>query len=360
MKKVFNEKKSIVIAFQLFILVFGVLSFYSAFSCEKIESNQFDIDKVTITFESNFDPLPPEYVEINLYGGSYGINRCDMESVSGRYIYDFHITKGQEYTFNIVSNNPSICKSNYKKEEWVASGSGIRAKEVKINDKVLDNRFLFDNYQNGANFKFIVNEKGEVVPGKGVPLSINEDVPSEIQHKKELVKLLPDDIKNRYANVWFSVIHDIRKGGNSKVEIESLKLYARLENGEDVLLTSEDYDKEWEGKLYMRYPYFDCSLDESFQWDMPAQLNNGKLVFYPSDITNRVWHGWCRGKWPQVLSNTKSLWVEAEIRITGNALMQIGVDIRESRHNYEGWGEYGVSDWFFATNEFQTIYFNKP
>lgn len=344
--------------FRLIIAVFALVASFGVSSCETIENNQNTINNVTISFESNYDPLPPEFAKIYIWGGPSDINGQNMTRVSGKYIYEYEITQDKEYIFNIETNNQPVCGRD--NNEWVAFKNGIRAKEIKVNDLVLDKTFLFNNNQGGSNFIFKVNQKGEIVPGTGTQITINENIPPEIWYLKESVHLTSSSLTNKYTNAWFAVIHDTKKGGVSKVEIESLKLFARLNNGQDVLLASDFFDTEWGGKLYIRYPYFECSLNESLQWQMPAQLINGKLIFSPSDITNRVWHGWCTGAWPQVPTNTNNLWIEAEIRITGNALMQIGVDIKANQNTNDGWSEYGVSDWFFATNNFQTINFNKP
>ena len=198
------------------------------------------------------------------------------------------------------------------------------------------------------------------MPGSGTPITINENIPPEIWYIEETVHLASSSLTNKYVNAWFSVIHDTKKGGESMVEIKSIKLVARLNTGQDVLLAEDLYETDWGGKLYIRYPYFECPLDEAFQWEMPAELVNSRLVFSPSDITNRVWHGWCTGPWPKVPNNTNKLWVEVEVRITGNALMQIGVDFKNNQTTNDGWDEDGVSNWFFSTSNFQTVSFNKP
>lgn len=358
MKTIIKEMKRTINDIRFSIAVFVLITSYGVSSCEKFENNQNTINKVTISFESNYDPLPPEFVKIYIWGGHSNIYGQSMKTVAGKYIYELQITQEKEYIFNIETNNQPVCGRDYN--EWVAFKNGIRAKEIKVNDKVLDKTFLFNNNQGGSNLIFKVNQKGEIVPGTGTPITINENIPPEIWYLNETVHLTSSYLINKYTNAWFSVVHDTRKGGVSKVEIESIKLFARLNNGQDVLLASDFYDTEWGGKLYIRYPYFECPLDESLQWQMPAQLINGKLIFSPSDISNRVWHGWCTGAWPQVPANTNKLWVEAEIRITGNALMQIGIDIKTNQNTNDGWSEYGVSDWFFATSNFQSVYFNKP
>lgn len=190
---------------------------------------------------------------------------------------------------------------------------------------------------------------------------MDESIPPEVFFLVEDIHPKSEILHDKYANAWFSVIHDTRKGGVSKVEIEYLKLYARLNNGKDILLMfSDTSDIKWDGKLYIRYPYFEYSLNKQLQWKMPSRLENGRLTFNPSDITNRVWHGWCIGPWPKVPVNTKRLWIKVKAKITGNALMQIGVDLKTDQNTNDNWEEYGVSDWFFATNNFQEVFFNKP
>ena len=338
--------------------IFLILILTSA--CNILENENTSVNKVVISFETNYDPLPPASVKLDFWGGSSSINSKDMENEKGRYIFESSITKGVDYEFNIKINKMLICETDYPFEH-VASQRGIRAKELKVNDKILDNSFLFINPdKDGANFIFKVNNKGEIVPGTGKSISVNDAIPSEIHFESETIRYPQRSAAYQYGNAWFSVVHDTKKTGSSQVEIDNLKFWARLTNGQDVLLASDDYNNVWGGKLYIRYPYFECSLDTSFMFTMPAQLINGKLVFNPSDITNRVWHGWCTGKWAQIPSNTSKLWVEAKVKIIGNALLQVGVDLKPNQNDFNGYWEYGLSDWCFQSSDFKTIYFNKP
>lgn len=315
--------------------------------------------KVTISYESYFDPIPPKYATMGIYWPSE-MGDYDMNFNNGKFICELSIKPGIDYHINIKTNIANICGENDL--EWIASRQGIRAKKVTINNETITNKYLFDNQNDGANIVFSTDSLGKINPGYGSALFINTDIPSEVSVMKEYVNI-PEKCEpnNKYANAWYSVIHDRTKPGTSKVEIFSLKLFARLSNGSTVTLASDIYRNKsfWEGKLYIRYPYFRCPTNPDYQWNMPAQLTGESLVFSPSDNVNRVWHGWCSGTWPRVPENTEKLWVEAEILITGNALLQLGVDIRGDLNTTNDWCEYGAGNWYFETESKQTAFFNK-
>lgn len=319
------------------------------------EQNPF-VD-VTISFVSNYDPLLPRFVDLFFWGEGYDINGQKMNKSADTFSYNLTLKKSRLYIFNMKIDNQFACSDN--NEYWLASSRGIRAKELKINNIVIDNNYLRNDNNGNTNIIFKIEADGNITPGSGSLVNVNSNVPPEVWHIYEKINMSHDQIRNRYANAWFSVIHDISKDDVSKVEISSISLYAVLSNGQNVRIGHDSYEKTWEGKLYVRYPYFLCSLDASLQWLMSAELIDENLVFYPSSNTKRVWHGWISGKWPSVPANAESLWVKAEIKITGSALMQIGVDIRSNLNSNAGWSEYGTSDWFYQTNSFQTIYFNK-
>lgn len=338
--------------------VITFLLFLSVANCnvEKVEVPKFANGKVVITFMSYYDPIPPLFAKIYFWEGLV-INGLYMSGTGQKFTYEIPVEPNTNYLFNIETNVVETCEMS--NSEWVAFKNGIRADYLKIEDKILDNTFLFDNNQGGSNFIFRINQHGEIVPGYGKSISINENIPPEIWFIEEDVHYSGMSTVNQYANAWFSVIHDKRQGGESRVEIDYLKFFARLSNGQDILLASDDFNSVWDGGLYIRYPYYECSLDERFRWDMPAEIVDGKLIFTPSDIPNRAWHGWGTGPWSNIPFNTIDLWVEAKVKISGNALMQIGIDFKPSQHSNHNWSEFGVSDWFSSSSDFQTIYFNQ-
>jgi hypothetical protein len=338
--------------------IIALLLIFTAFNCnvEKIETPKFENGMVTITFKSYYEPISPLFAKIYFWEGLV-INGIYMSSTGQKFSYEIPVQPNTNYLFNIETNVVAACEMS--DNEWVAFKNGIRADYIKIEDKILDGTFLFDNNQGGSNFIFRINQNGEIIPGHGKQISINESIPPEIWFIEETVHFYGASITNQYANAWYSVIHDKRKGGESRVEIDYLKLFARLSNGQDMLLAYDDFNSTWDGGLYIRYPYYECSLDERFQWDMPAEIENGRLVFIPSDIPNRAWHGWCTGPWSNIPNQTIDLWVETKVKISGNALMQIGIDFKPSQHSNHNWTEFGVSDWIHSSNEFQTVYFNQ-
>jgi hypothetical protein len=66
-----------------------------------------------------------------------------------------------------------------------------------------------------------------------------------------------------------------------------------------------------------------------------------------------------------VPQNIERCWIEVRCRITGSALIQLGIDYwKDTTVEWKGYNvnntEAGVSDWYFNSNEWATLNFAKP
>ncbi|RPH33345.1 MAG: hypothetical protein EHM93_05185 [Bacteroidales bacterium] len=170
---------------------------------------------------------------------------------------------------------------------------------------------------------------------------------------------------NNFKSVigWITAIHDRRTTQPSFIEIDYLRLYARV-NGVDILLNSDEYnDNKAEGGLFLRNPWFGENNNNPILYEY---RNSENLILRTSIKPDNVWHVW-NNKWPRVNVpvNTERCWLEVKCKITGSALIQIGIDFwRDSTSLWAGYHvnniEAGVSNWYYEQGVWHIIAFAKP
>lgn len=191
----------------------------------------------------------------------------------------------------------------------------------------------------------------------------NSIIPNEVAHKKGYINYLTPPNNFRAVKGMITAIHDKTNSGSSYIEMDYIRIYARI-NGSDILLSSNEYDDDIaEGGLFMRQPWFGTNDNEPIPYEFS---NNDYLVLRTSSKPDNVWHVWNK-KWPraEVPSNTERCWLEIRCKITGSALIQIGIDYwREPTSEWAGYNvnniESGVSDWYFKSNEWAILNYAKP
>lgn len=148
------------------------------------------------------------------------------------------------------------------------------------------------------------------------------------------------------------------------VEVASLRLHAVLANGHDLVLQNDDFDVRTAAMAYYarysRFPWFSRQ-----HGPMSFSVSGGVLSFSPHLDAASVWHLWgTQRAW--IPPGTVRLWVEAEVRITGAAGVQIGGDgWTNLTDDYAGSGvnnvELCASDWFGnSTSGWQRITAGRP
>lgn len=191
---------------------------------------------------------------------------------------------------------------------------------------------------------------------------ITYPIPNEVAHKEGYVKYtgISEDYKAGVA--WMQTIHNNEKEGNSKVEVDWLKLYARVK-GKDIVISYDDFDIEKVcGGLFTRIPWY--GIKEEIGEAMPSSFNNGILILKPYERPNKVWHLWnCnRALFPV---ETTNIWMEARVRISGPALVQFGIDYWKDLNSPDRGisvnnVEAAVSNWYFEDDNWQVISVSKP
>jgi hypothetical protein len=191
----------------------------------------------------------------------------------------------------------------------------------------------------------------------------NSIIPNEVAHKKGYIKYLIPPNNFRAVTGWITAIHDKTSTEVSYIEIDYIRLYTRI-NGTDVLLSTNEYkDKVAEGGLFMRQPWFGDNGNTPIPYEFS---DNDNLLIRTSSKPNNVWHVWNK-QWPrvEVPSNIERCWLEVRCKITGSALIQLGIDYwKEPTSEYAGYNvnniESGVSDWHFKSNEWISLNYAKP
>lgn len=187
-------------------------------------------------------------------------------------------------------------------------------------------------------------------------------IPDEVAHKTGYVNYSspPKDFKS--ITGWITAIDDRFEDSESLIEIDFIRLYCNI-NGIDSLIGSNEYNDEIaEGGLFTRNPWFGSNTSTAIPYEFSE---DGCLVLRTSSESDFVWHIWNKS-WPRidVPTDSESCWLEVKCRISGSALIQIGIDYwRNGTCEYAGYNinnvEAGVSDWYYNQNEWLVLTFGK-
>jgi hypothetical protein len=170
----------------------------------------------------------------------------------------------------------------------------------------------------------------------------------------------------RAATAWLNAVYDERKGVRSWVEVDYLKLYARI-NGVDSLVASDEYgDGLVGGRVYGGW----FASEWEYIKDSGATFINESVILPVDSCTQCVWHLWVIDYPRRLLPPSASkVWVEARFRIVGAAVVQLGwdynrnetdttCDINQDGRIDPGYCEAGKSRWAFpasANNGWQVL-----
>lgn len=177
------------------------------------------------------------------------------------------------------------------------------------------------------------------------------------------------------ATPWFTIVDDPRAPEPSRVEIDYLRLYARVD-GRDTLISRNEYDDDRVGGSYYARmdtaPWFGRELGPvpDVSW-----RENGALILPVGDHPEWIWHVWMHDPWRSaegqhyrrtLPAGTDLVWTEARLRIRGAAAAQVGFDhYRDVVENgcdknddgtyvakeEDGWCEGGKSRYLFEVFE---------
>ncbi len=249
--------------------------------------------------------------------------------------------------------------------EWVPGGlGGIKYTRVYFDNKLLNNTYTVLNDEgNGLNFSIKIVDENTISPHYTSYYQhnpIDDRIPAEV-HFREEHKIEFEEFPGssyHYILGWLQAITDNEIFAESEIETDYFKLMGK-KNGVWETFVHDDYQDSFDtinhGGLYFRYPFFPEDYDDHDP--MPANTQDGKLVFKPSDDRKKVWHWWNSEQYYIEDNLSYDIYkIEAKIRISGPALVQGGIDFREmqSGPTYE----IGVSDWYLEEDgEWQIVSF---
>jgi len=342
---------------------FRVISFlllnFSFLSCSDFTSDPISASEPqSVEFTITFLYFTPYAVEI-----SSTIDNWEPHDIwhSGtdtfKYTYT-NVTGSNKASIKFSVRNPP--PDNFDQTRWVNGGAGIRYADVKINGVSLNYLYTVDNNQHGSDIIFILNSDGTPSPD-GIPINPNENIPSEVFTPKRYVNTNSVPVDTDYVQGWLQALHDNRYPNEiSTIEVKSIKLYAYINNSTNpTLILSYSYTPNspfYDGGLYYRYPFYPNGDFHDPMTPYSVINSSGILTLHPSDLKNKVWHWWNepRVKIPQ---GATAFRLESEIRITGKAIVEAGIDFKTQ---FTPIGkECGSGEWYFEQSGWQIVVFDS-
>jgi hypothetical protein len=184
-------------------------------------------------------------------------------------------------------------------------------------------------------------------------------VPGEVRYKQGYVSAAGRPEGFQAAMLWGIAIADTRVEGweSAKIEVASTQLSCRV-NGRDVVLN--DDQGSIRGGLYRRNPWFGTEAHETMPMDRDE--DNHTVVLRVGTRPDKVWHFWSGSPRREIPPGKfEGCTVRARVRISAGALLQVGMDYwKDSKVEYGPGGnnkEAGVSNWYFASPEWQEVEF---
>lgn len=161
---------------------------------------------------------------------------------------------------------------------------------------------------------------------------------------------------------WVVAVHDTRAAGTSSLEVDWVRFYCTVA-GQETQISGESATNGTGvdgGGLYTRNPWFG---NNDAHTTMSVNFSSDIAVLPLSTIPDKVWHFW--GSRVIIPSNASRCFAAARVRLTGNALVQLGLDFWKDQNI--GWcgldqcnTEGSTSDWYGASLDWITIYSGKP
>ncbi len=184
-------------------------------------------------------------------------------------------------------------------------------------------------------------------------------VPEEVAYKAGYVNPAGRPEGFRAAMLWGIAIADTRVAGyqDAKVEIAETRLACRVDGKEVVL---NDDRGGIRGGLYRRNPWFGTEAHEAMPWDRGEE--NHAAAMPVGTRPEKVWHFWSGSPREEIPEGRfEGCTVRARVRIFPGALLQMGMDYwKDTKIGYGVGGnnrEAGVSNWYFASPEWQEVEF---
>lgn len=205
----------------------------------------------------------------------------------------------------------------------------------------------------------VTTPQGRSSSPKAFVVSNDPRIPDEVSYKAGYVNPVPPPEGFDSARLWGIAIADTRLPGHesAQVEVGWTRLSCRIDGREVVL---NDDGARVQGGLYRRQPWFGTDAHDP----MPVAYDPGNhaVVLRVGERPDRVWHFWSpspRAALPP--GKLEGCTVRARVRISGGALLQMGMDYWRSPTVPFGSGgnnhEAGASDWYFSSPRWQEVSF---
>jgi len=314
-------------------------------------------------------PFNPTNVVLHLWG-SY--TQDFPMSKSGTNEYSVTIPGINQFMlFNVSYDLPEYDITNW----WIGSGNeyrnekfpnrfdahGLKFGKIYINHQLINNAYTVENgYDTGLNIAVRINDDNTIEPHKIAErkqLFIDDRIPAEVHHRYPYLNTQLPQANHVRITGWLQALTDNNIIGDSKIEVDYVRVYGRRGN-DSVLLVSHEYDSynsNDDGGLYLRYPFFP-SQEFDDNDPMPGTVKDGILTFNPSDVQDKVWHWWSHWHQTPMIFDYDSYKMVCRIRISGHAVVQGGIDFRDAA---EKTYELGVSEWYFENGgEWQEVVFD--
>jgi hypothetical protein len=175
-------------------------------------------------------------------------------------------------------------------------------------------------------------------------------VPPEVRHKKSYLAFWRAPYGFPGATPWLNVLHDTRGTGESKVEIDYIRLWARIGGVSRVMASNEYNNDSVGGELRLRYDWFKGTPEH-----MPREVVNGVLILRPGTRSGRVWHPYLAALPRANIASADSVWTEVRLRISGPALVQVGLDYWQHLDQNIRNEEAAATDWICAPGAWHTV-----
>lgn len=195
---------------------------------------------------------------------------------------------------------------------------------------------------------------------------LNNKIPDDVYWKHGYTKLTTPPVGFKTGVAWLQAIYDQKSKDKALVDIDWLRLYARV-GDKDTLIASDEYNNNQAcGGLWDRTPWFGNvdGTTEGKSTTMPQTFNNGSLILEINKSTDKIWHWWNCSR-AIIPENASRVWMEARVKITGPALVQAGIDYWKAIDTtYAGKEinnkEAAVSNWYVENKDWQIISILKP
>ncbi len=301
-------------------------------------------------------------------------NPCCQDIVmtkTGQNEFSSDLPASDKLLFNISFDLPEFSIINW----WIGAGNsysgqlipnrfdphGLKYGKIYINDQLIDNSYTVQNSgNNGLNIAVKININKSVVPlqdQSNIHLKIDDRIPPEVHHHYAYKNISYPSATDIDITGWVIAATDNNILDDCKIEIDYVRLYGK--SGDNWISLTENqystYSSTDDGGLYSRYPFFPSGYDQHDP--MPGTTNGNILTIYPSQNSKKVWHWWT----PHVVSpngfNYAAYKMVCYLRITGHALVQAGIDFKDSYNNTH---ELGCSDWYFENGgNWQEVIFDS-